>query len=422
MNSKSTTKSWAVRPKPQDDELLSSWVTRIANANGISPFQLWKILVSELEIEGISNSDLKVEYWGIDDIVDENIFNLLSERTSTVVERVKGLSLESFSVIELQPLTSRRHNMWILPRKGTSNSTLAGIQFCPECLSEDLIPYFRRKWRLSFVFSCLKHKRLLFDRCPKCHRSLKFFVSELKEKHQVNKTFLTCCYCKYDLRKAKLYRKKKLDEQEILIQSTLLNAFYSEEIYINNKKVHAFLYFVVIDTLINILIKDYYRDIILPEICRYFNLDYTPIDFKDNYKSFEVLGVYERRLITMIVGQMLDDWPNNFVKFCQCNFPVWHIELNEDIRGNLTYSGSLLNMHYLPDWFFNSIKEPLLGVINKEMFVSKKLSELKDKKVVRYIKSELVSRYSEKYKRFRFHRTRPRVIVETWCSELMKYF
>lgn len=43
----------------------------------------------------------------------------------------------------------------------------SGTRFCPECLREHA-GVFRKNWRLTWVFACLRHERLLLDACPQC--------------------------------------------------------------------------------------------------------------------------------------------------------------------------------------------------------------------------------------------------------------
>ncbi|MBS7821455.1 TniQ family protein [Wohlfahrtiimonas chitiniclastica] len=45
--------------------------------------------------------------------------------------------------------------------------SLTKIRFCPQCVAEQT--YIRAIWTLSSSTTCLKHKSLLIDNCPKCH-------------------------------------------------------------------------------------------------------------------------------------------------------------------------------------------------------------------------------------------------------------
>lgn len=58
---------------------------------------------------------------------------------------------------------------------------LHGQQYCPECLAEDPQPYFRREWRLAFVFACRRHRRPLRDGCPHCDTPVVFHRSPALE-------------------------------------------------------------------------------------------------------------------------------------------------------------------------------------------------------------------------------------------------
>lgn len=41
-------------------------------------------------------------------------------------------------------------------------------RYCPECLRDDAIPFFRKAWRLAFNYVCTEHAILLRDTCPGC--------------------------------------------------------------------------------------------------------------------------------------------------------------------------------------------------------------------------------------------------------------
>ncbi|MCA0270867.1 MAG: TniQ family protein [Proteobacteria bacterium] len=49
---------------------------------------------------------------------------------------------------------------------GSSTARSCWPQFCPTCLREDAVPFFRRSWTLATRVSCLHHGCRLRDRCP----------------------------------------------------------------------------------------------------------------------------------------------------------------------------------------------------------------------------------------------------------------
>lgn len=76
-----------------------------------------------------------------------------------------------------------------------------GLHYCPNCLAEDKEPYFRRKWRLTFVTICENHHRVLHDRCPCCGAAVNFHRNELGDYRNFAPASMTLCYsCNFDLR------------------------------------------------------------------------------------------------------------------------------------------------------------------------------------------------------------------------------
>ncbi len=83
-----------------------------------------------------------------------------------------------------------------ITRKGSSSSKkLGALRFCPLCLKEDKIPYFRKFWRTRLATFCEKHKIYLYDRCsnPECERPIN--ISLVKYENTIKE----CVYCGVDL-------------------------------------------------------------------------------------------------------------------------------------------------------------------------------------------------------------------------------
>jgi hypothetical protein len=68
-----------------------------------------------------------------------------------------------------------------------------GIRVCPKCLKEDIIPYFRKIWRIGAVTACNKHRCLLVDRCPTCGAHID------PKRVRWNKPITSCHNCGFDL-------------------------------------------------------------------------------------------------------------------------------------------------------------------------------------------------------------------------------
>lgn len=160
MNWDRQTQLWPAHPHPLNDELLSSWVVRLAHANGLKlrPFlTLWM--------------PPGIQYWAID--IDASppsiLIEILAEKTGLSIESIRSLSLSSLDGFLFEAQARFRHIDWILglclPRPGRAGS---GQQYCPECLAEDPDPYLRRTWRLAWATVCTKHRTFLQDQCGSC--------------------------------------------------------------------------------------------------------------------------------------------------------------------------------------------------------------------------------------------------------------
>ena len=132
---------WPLRPAPRPDEMLTSWITRLAHGLGLRPVNL-------LEIAWPDGCDFDTLDWA----AEPELLALLAGRTDQPVEVVAAMQLNLGD-----DASEFLHQ----------NSTGAALQFCPACLSET-VPYFRRSWRLAFWRVCGVHRLVLLDACSQC--------------------------------------------------------------------------------------------------------------------------------------------------------------------------------------------------------------------------------------------------------------
>ena len=161
---------------PQPDELLSSWLHRLAYANGVAPRAFARVLGLN---PGMWSAALDVR-------LPNDIADLLSAKTG-----IAPIHLSSMMLLHGLP------NKLLLPlRNGPRYESSTWLQFCSQCLAADAQPYFRRRWRLASRISCTKHGCRLRDRCPSCRsRVAAFNQAELVPQHH-------CALCSFDLRHA----------------------------------------------------------------------------------------------------------------------------------------------------------------------------------------------------------------------------
>jgi hypothetical protein len=92
---------------------------------------------------------------------------------------------------------------WVLPIKVKGlRRTAFNQQFCPACLAEDAVPYFRKQWRLALFTYCLKHQIELYDECPGCHAPVAVYQGDFGRELKDALPMHVCPLCETDLRSA----------------------------------------------------------------------------------------------------------------------------------------------------------------------------------------------------------------------------
>lgn len=141
------------RLAPLPDELLSSWLVRLSERHGRKPYGFCALHFPKLPVW---NRDIDLHQ-------PEGFLATVAARTGLPENIVGSLTLSN------SPTCRSGTCPWILSA-GIYHRTRKrwGLQFCPECLATDPIPYFRRRWRLAFMTLCDIHRCALRDSCPHC--------------------------------------------------------------------------------------------------------------------------------------------------------------------------------------------------------------------------------------------------------------
>ena len=167
---------WPIALDPQPDELLSSWLHRLAIANGAAPQAFAGVL-------GLSGG-----MWSprLDLRLPRDLMAWLGARTGVAPEAISAMAMTDWALapllLPLRAIAHRNRSTW--------------IQYCALCLADDRAPYFRRSWRLASRISCFRHGCGLRDRCPACRGAIAPFAqTEVIPQH-------VCARCSFDLRGA----------------------------------------------------------------------------------------------------------------------------------------------------------------------------------------------------------------------------
>jgi len=337
-------KFWPAYSKPQEDELLSSWLVRLAMAHGLKLHTFSSLAWPH---KHIWNRD-------IDKSADESLLHVLSEKTPVPLDRVRDTTLSTYEGVLYERHNPFGNKFWIMPvsvyhciRRNF------GLQFCPYCLAEDKEPYFRRRWRLAFVVVCLQHKVGLRDRCPRCGEPVNFHRDELGFRRKLVVTSMTLCHlCKFDFRKLATemeFENTQAETREVEIQEKLSDAMSKGWAAINGREaVYSHLYFRVLHQLMRILATGRQSRDLRAALSAKCGLPlFTPV-FTRYSRDIERLDVCARRGLLMLAWHLLENWPQRFVEFYKEN-RVWSSTLLRDMRG-------------VPFWYWNGIQAHLYRI------------------------------------------------------------
>lgn len=180
-------KPFVLHPHPQEDELLSSWLVRVALAHDTMPWSFMNMHFPEYKNIIFSRD---VDVWA-----PENLLQKLAWKSGYSYEAIYNLTLRSYIgtiLPKFNPSGWNRYFSYIKVR-GRSNK-LYGQKYCPKCLQSYKIPYFKKTWRLKSIQTCKEHNLNLHNQCPNCHTAISLY----KFNRQCN-GYLQCWKCNRNL-------------------------------------------------------------------------------------------------------------------------------------------------------------------------------------------------------------------------------
>lgn len=316
-------KLFPAHPNPFKDEILTSWIIRLARANGLKVQAFNRIVFEGKPDIWNRDTDRKAYDWLINELVT---------RTGCSYDEIFNLTLQSYEGVLFPFFHDVGILKWILPLNIFGRKRQGfGQQFCSECLKEDKIPYFRKHWRVAFNTFCSKHQIMLRDRCPDCEHPVMFHRNELGKPNIFDGPEMCfCSTCEFDLRNSIIQPVHFFDGESSSLFKDLGNSL-QESIMVT----------IDIECLA-----------VLRQFCRLINSRVTgnnlssflmkqlkiPDDsYKPNYLTFEVVGVNSRHTIVQLAIWILFDWKNRLEM-------IWK---NKAVR----YNFLMKDFHNTPNWY-----------------------------------------------------------------------
>lgn len=287
------TQCWPVHPQPLPDELFSSWIYRAARANGQNVFSLCYLLVPKL----------RNTYYSFDYVVTKHVVWKFSKVLRVSSERAWQTTLESYAGYLFDQSTPKVNRKTGILQTGLrqNHHKRFCLQFCPLCLAEGE-PYFRKKWRVSFITVCTKHTCQLHDRCPECSSPIKPQSNDIgRPKKMPFPGEITQCFkCGFNLKCSAV---KRANLQAVLdtywYESVLDSGFVQ---LLKEQWIYSFSFFKVLRHLIRLTVTKHLRS---TQAGKLIDTDTLPHDLR--YQAMcELSGAFTQ-------------WPNTFISFCKKN-------------------------------------------------------------------------------------------------------
>lgn len=296
-----------IHPRPQKDELLSSWLIRLSLSNGYCSHTFFKHVLGY---------DKEIWTRDIDRSATKEFIALLSKETGQTIEQVNKLCLRSLVGYLFEELKENAKSHWILPlgirhRIYTHN----GMQCCPVCLREKVV-YFRLHWRLSFYTICEKHHCLLIDHCPNCKKPIDFRRHAIgaKREYPAIHNLRLCGYCLYDLSKASIVYPNKNEKIIIAPYIEFIKNYIKGTWNLSLSPASSLPYYNGIWVLSSWLAGR--KSKIIMDLLRYYSRVMFKKTINTHNNEFEYLSLEERFNLFILTFWFIDDWPKRFIRIC----------------------------------------------------------------------------------------------------------
>lgn len=298
---------WLVRDKPRYDELMSSWIVRLAHLQRIKLesfcYRSWgrgaQIMTGDTDL-----------------YPHEVVIRKLALHTGASIEQVQATTFQPFAGMLFADIPSNGLTQWVtyfgsrkvLPRA-------QGLSFCPLCLAKDDEPYCRRIWRTAFATVCSVHKVRLLQNCPHCEAPFVIHRWDKGLKHAVSGNPITHCQscrknrvigCRVDL-----VDSNPLSEFQWILERALLRGWVN----VAGRPTDAYLFFSGLAMLSKMLLDRRRSDRVRAELSRQGFLE-TLCRHPTKRTRFECLDLELRHEIMQVLAWFFLEWPARFIEVC----------------------------------------------------------------------------------------------------------
>lgn len=286
--------------EPLADEIFSSWIERTALEYLAAPHTFARIV---FDSRAVWNRD-------IDKSGTVDMAHALARPMAIDMAKAEATLLRGFEGKLVEHHNPNGNSRWLMPLGvWHRRRRLGGLQFCPLCLAEDNIPFFRKRWRLSFMTTCDIHGCALACRCPDCGCPVQYNVLP-----PTARTLRHCPFCGTDLADSPC--RFSTPVAVVALQGMLLDAAYTGwGTHGAFGTRHALLIFPVMARILSLLLSR-------RKVARRFikiatmSAGVSDIDWIEG-QDFDRLLVDERNAVLAVANTLFDDWPARFNEICR---------------------------------------------------------------------------------------------------------
>lgn len=318
---------WLYHPKPLPDELLSSWLVRIAHGHSMKLQTFCRVALGKGQDLWFRDIDRQAPDW---------LIRALSEHTGVGLRAIRRTSLLDYKGVLYRRYRWSGHQHWLLPLNMVDTSFHHhGMQYCPLCLAEDKEPYFRKRWRVAFYTMCIKHQCMVHDRCPSCGGAVEFHRREMGKIGQVDSGLITQCHaCDFDLRESKVIEPVIYDESAGLTWLPALSMLEGDGVDAR----YNVGFFAVLHQLCKIMLTHYSHEHLQQYVAG--KIGAPGVMLQPKHESFEYYSLEARHVVIQLAMWLLADpevrivdaWRNKSVRYNVLNKdfqprPQWYLEI-----------------------------------------------------------------------------------------------
>lgn len=321
---------WASHPKPKDGEILSSWIIRIAADCGMTANEFCRTTLN------IPKPNLRET----DRFPEESLLKALSEGTGVPAGRIAQASMAVEEGYVFSRTGSGETYWTITPLTSHSKITeyTQGMAYCPDCLSSDEVPYYRKSWQYAFNPICTIHHTPLKSSCPHCNRPFTFLQPAANKKIKSLPLKISSCWsCGGDVGKSKQvpHQNDGDFEHTLSIQQLIINGIINGGFEVPEYGfVHTRAYLDVMHCIIESLTVAKYSDERSNYVSRKSGFNFEKFGISNKWydrTDFERLRAESRAKSICLANWLMGDWPRRLIAYAK-HFNLTHSKLFKSIN------------------------------------------------------------------------------------------